>query len=635
MDTQPIEDSDRSPVNPGRRLIVNADGFGFGGGATQGILDALRGGLISSVSVNANFREVERVRDLVAAFPRVSIGVHLNPMVGRPCLPAKSVPSLVDSGGFFLGNGFLRRLRRGRIAMEELEAEFLEQVRRVQVLAGDRLTHVDSQANLHLSYFRLFLDVARKSGVARMRNNASVICLKRSGRGAPDQGIRSPTPRMAGSPIPAPADGSCPRGRDADGGPPRHGRVRRRGKQESTGQLDFDTPQPARRHERDLLPSGVSGRDSETMVLLPGGPPARAGNPSGHRPAPGSGSSRSRDRQLSLDLTGARSRVIHDWKMEVYWRLPVVVQEAALSAFARRLDRLYYGGEFEEWCARYRAWDHWTEAETEAWQARELSRVVPLAAQSVAFYREAWRGLDWWGVRKPRDLRLLPRLDKQDIRQNEASLLVEGLDPKSLRMERTSGSTGTALHIYWPKAMLPRWWALTEVLIRNPAGVAQNMPRAMMGGRPVVPGDASAPPYWRFNRRWRQLYLSSYHVGRASAKGYIDAMRKYGSEWITGYGSAIAALADSALAAGVEPMPLRAAIVSGDTLTAVMRSNIETFFRCRCYDTYGQSEGVAMTMECRADACTCFRGSECSRSCGTTDPPRAAERSGRSSRRAS
>jgi phenylacetate-CoA ligase len=75
-------------------------------------------------------------------------------------------------------------------------------------------------------------------------------------------------------------------------------------------------------------------------------------------------------------------------------------------------------------------------------------------------------------------------------------------------------------------------------------------------------------------------------------------MRQYGTQWIEGYGSAIAALAESALAAGVAPLPLRAAIVSGDTLLPGMRVSIEQFFQCRCYDHYGQSEGVCMAMEC-------------------------------------
>ncbi|MEX0804360.1 MAG: ChbG/HpnK family deacetylase [Candidatus Binatia bacterium] len=164
-----------------RRLIVNADGFGFGPGATQGILDALREGkFISSVSVNANFPDVERLRELVTEFPAMTIGVHLNPMVGRPCLPPSQVPSLVGPDGFFHADNFPKLLRKGLISREELKAEFDAQIRKVKQLAGDRLTHLDSQANGHLNYFDLFLSLAHKWGLKRMRNNASIICLEAS-----------------------------------------------------------------------------------------------------------------------------------------------------------------------------------------------------------------------------------------------------------------------------------------------------------------------------------------------------------------------------------------------------------------------------------------------------------------------
>jgi chitin disaccharide deacetylase len=161
-----------------RRLIVNADGFGFGDGATQGVLDALQGGFISSVSVNANFPQADRVRELMKAFPQVSIGAHLNPMVGEPCLPAGRVPSLVGDDGQFYGERFPGLLRNGRIDRGELEAELREQIGRVAALAGDRLTHLDSQGNRHLGYFGLFLKLARAFGLNRMRTNASSICLE-------------------------------------------------------------------------------------------------------------------------------------------------------------------------------------------------------------------------------------------------------------------------------------------------------------------------------------------------------------------------------------------------------------------------------------------------------------------------
>jgi len=163
----------------GKKLIVNADGFGFGAGATQGIIDAIgEGRFISSVSVNANFPDVSRVRDLIREFPNISVGVHLNPMVGRPCLPPESVSSLVRKDGCFHESQFVRLLQDGRVVLDELQAEFEAQVERVRQYAGDRLTHIDSQENTHLHYFELFLRVARSCKLRRMRTNASLICLE-------------------------------------------------------------------------------------------------------------------------------------------------------------------------------------------------------------------------------------------------------------------------------------------------------------------------------------------------------------------------------------------------------------------------------------------------------------------------
>lgn len=289
---------------------------------------------------------------------------------------------------------------------------------------------------------------------------------------------------------------------------------------------------------------------------------------------------------------------MHDWRMELYWRLPVALQETALSLYAGYLERLYYGPGYPEALREFIQLQSASLDEASGWQSDRLREVLRVAATRVPYYREQWRGIDWQAVRSAADLPVLPCVDKQAIRRHEKQFLADGANPRSLWLEKTSGTTGTALRIYWPKSMVPKWWALTEVAIRGVAGVSQKMPRAMMGGRTIVRGDVAEPPYWRFNRRWRQLYLSSYHVSQATAGAYIRALRRYRSEWITGYGSSAAALAQAGLDAGVAPVRLRAAIVSGDTLTAGMRRSIESFFGGPCYDSYGQCEAVCMAMEC-------------------------------------
>jgi len=289
--------------------------------------------------------------------------------------------------------------------------------------------------------------------------------------------------------------------------------------------------------------------------------------------------------------------LVYDWKMELYWRLPVGLQERLLSSYARRLDRRYYGGVFEEECGIIRSRNFRSPAEVEKWQLESLNRMLDAAVRRVPYYRDLLRT-----SRRPlhslAELASLPRLERQRIRQHEEEFLDETLDRKELFQDKTSGSTGTPLTISWPTTPLQRFWAAFEVRVREAAGVDRNVPRAMLGGRPIVRGDTEKPPFWRYNRVWRQLYLSSYHVSVRNAPGYIAAIKESGVRWITGYGSAIAALAESATAAGVSPLPLDVVVVSGDTLQRGMRRSIEEFFRCRCYDSYGQVEGVSMGMEC-------------------------------------
>ncbi len=77
-----------------------------------------------------------------------------------------------------LGSEFSKRWKRGEISPAELEAEFDAQIVRVREWAGDRLTHLDSHQNSHLSYFDLFLRLARKWRIPFIRTNASTICLE-------------------------------------------------------------------------------------------------------------------------------------------------------------------------------------------------------------------------------------------------------------------------------------------------------------------------------------------------------------------------------------------------------------------------------------------------------------------------
>jgi hypothetical protein len=90
--------------------------------------------------------------------------------------------------------------------------------------------------------------------------------------------------------------------------------------------------------------------------------------------------------------------MIRDWKMEAYWRLPLFLQGAALSFYAGRLDKLYYGPVYEDWLQRIKASQHWSRADAESWQSEQLRSLLELAATRVPYYKKNWQKLDWKSV---------------------------------------------------------------------------------------------------------------------------------------------------------------------------------------------------------------------------------------------
>jgi len=226
---------------------------------------------------------------------------------------------------------------------------------------------------------------------------------------------------------------------------------------------------------------------------------------------------------------------MYDWRMELYWRLPIAVQEFVLGRYAARLDRLYYGSGYAEVEGECRSLRGLTREQIAHWQMAQLRTLLDTAGRNATFYRDRWTGIPWQKVQGPSDLTRLPLLDKQDVRANEHAFLSCGADPRTLFSDRTSGTTGTAITIYWFAHEIKKWWAHYEVSCREIAGVNRSMPRAMIGGRSIIKGKTRKPPFWRYNRRWRQLYLSAYHISPTTVPYYVEALKHYRPEWITGY----------------------------------------------------------------------------------------------------
>ena len=159
-----------------RRLIVNADDFGFTAGINRAIVEAHIHGIVTSSTLMANGKAFEDAVRLARSVPRLSVGCHVVLIDGEPVIDAKLLPSVTctcSSGGRFRDGlkSFAARAFAGRLDAGEIEAEASAQIRKLQS-AGIHVSHLDTHKHTHLfpAVLRPLLRAARACGVGAIRN---------------------------------------------------------------------------------------------------------------------------------------------------------------------------------------------------------------------------------------------------------------------------------------------------------------------------------------------------------------------------------------------------------------------------------------------------------------------------------
>jgi predicted glycoside hydrolase/deacetylase ChbG (UPF0249 family) len=115
-----------------KKLVVNADDFGFTRDVNAGIVEAHRGGILTATTLMATGEAFDDAVRLAKETPSLDIGCHLV-LVGAPGFPS-TIPQL------------LRAVALGRIPIYD---QLTRQVRRI-VDAGLNPTHLDTHKHTHL-----------------------------------------------------------------------------------------------------------------------------------------------------------------------------------------------------------------------------------------------------------------------------------------------------------------------------------------------------------------------------------------------------------------------------------------------------------------------------------------------------
>ncbi len=256
---------------------------------------------------------------------------------------------------------------------------------------------------------------------------------------------------------------------------------------------------------------------------------------------------------------------------------------------------------FEKELLGFKNREGYNKEQWQAYQTTELRRLLVHAFETVPYYQRVYSkagfGADDLQSFELEDLKRLPLLEKDDLRRFCRSDLLTWKREAGGEFFASSGTTGTPTSILYSHAFHQRWSAAFEARIRHWAGLDRTMPRGMIGGRRIMLTAEAPPPYYCYNWFERQTYFSAYHISPKTAPNYLQGIRDYGVEYMTGYAMSNYFLAGMFDELSLEAPELRAVVVSSEKLTLPMREMFRRVFGCRTYDSYSGVEACGLISE--------------------------------------
>ncbi len=289
---------------------------------------------------------------------------------------------------------------------------------------------------------------------------------------------------------------------------------------------------------------------------------------------------------------------------KIYGASPVVLQNAMISAYGYQWKKRRMGGIFAKKYEAAKSRESFTTGQWAEYQEKQLKKILSHAVQTVPYYRKEF---EKYGINEKNihtisidNISRLPILSKNDLRKNGSDLLLSSKREKHGTFFPSSGSTGTPLNILFSHLMHQRWYALFESRVRNWAGVSSHIPRGMIGGRRVLPGASGNPPFYRYNFFEKQVYFSAYHISKKNAADYLEGMRKFNVQYMTGYAMSNYLLARFIKENKLQGPELKCVITSSEKLTTEMRNLFSEVYHCKTFDGWSGVEACGLITECES-----------------------------------
>jgi len=230
---------------------------------------------------------------------------------------------------------------------------------------------------------------------------------------------------------------------------------------------------------------------------------------------------------------------------------------------------------------------------------RQLKKLLNHAYENVPYYRKVFdkRGLKPKDIQDFDDLKKLPYLTKDIVRENLPDLIANNYPKWKLQYVITSGSTGTPLRFYYERGLSEAKEKAFTLMQWNRVGF--KMGDRCLVLRSNVVESASRGKFWKYDPINKNLILSPYHMTDKTLPKYVQKIREFQPDFIQVYPSVITILARFMKKNSIEPFySVKALLCGSENLYPWQRQLLEEVFRCRVYSWYGHAEQAVLAGEC-------------------------------------
>jgi len=234
-------------------------------------------------------------------------------------------------------------------------------------------------------------------------------------------------------------------------------------------------------------------------------------------------------------------------------------------------------------------------------RARQLSALklqLRHAWDTVPYYRAAWSkaGVHPNDVRELGDLEAFPILTKADIRRHNRALVSSAYDISTLRVKRTSGSTGVPLTIYCDEPAM-QWKAACTLRSDEWSGYRIGQRVAKVWGNPEYRhfGLKGRLRNYFFDRA---VYLDTLNLNDDRIAAFANTIRRHRPGLIFGHAHSLYLVACALKKSGVLDVRPNGIISTAMILHDWQRRVIEEVFGCKVTNRYGCEEVSLIASEC-------------------------------------